>query len=70
MVPTGRLPLKCLSRLMLTNSRKMLMKLEKIQERTTVITKGLGNMFLEEGIKGFNLFSLFNSMFVRELFTF
>lgn len=48
----------------------MLMKLEKIQERNTVITKGLENMFLEKGIKGFNLFSLFNSMFVRELFTF
>ena len=54
-MPTGRPLLKCLSRLMPTNSRKMLMKLEKIQEGATEITEGLENMSLEKETKGFNL---------------
>jgi len=69
-MPTGRLLLKCLSHLMPTNSRKMMMKLENIQEIATEITEGLESMSLEKEIDGFNLFSVFKSMLAREIFTF
>lgn len=69
-IPTGRLLLKCLSHLMPTNSRKMLMKLEKIQEGATEITEGLEICFVRMEKKGSNLFSLFRCMLAKELFAF
>lgn len=69
-MPKGMLLLKSLSHLMPTNSGKMLMKSEKIQEGSAEITEGLENMCLEKEIKGFILFSLFKSMLAREMFTF
>lgn len=69
-IPTGRLLPKFLSHLMLTNSRKMLMKLEKIREGTTEITEGLKNMSLNKENKRPNLFSSLRCMLARELFAF
>lgn len=47
-IPTGRLLLKFLFHLIPTNSRKMLMKLERIQERATEITEGLKSSLLRK----------------------
>lgn len=66
-MPTGRLLMKCLSRLTPTNSRKMLMKSEEIQERAIGPTEELKNV---EELKGFNFFCLFKCTLARELFTF